>query len=98
MDVPESDGGDVRWDDRMLPGDWCLARTPILQDMDCQCVNSVSRVPIDVYCAALAAECSSSLATCSSDQSCPLVDYMTCWEKLEAMSDDSYDSYEGVDG
>ena len=22
---------------------------------------------------------------------------MTCWEKLEAMSDDSYDVYEGVD-
>ena len=23
---------------------------------------------------------------------------MTCWDKLEAMSDDSYESYEGVDG
>ena len=44
------------------------------------------------------AECSGSLVACSSDQSCPVVDYMTCWEKHEAMSDDSYDSYEGVDG
>ena len=45
-----------------------------------------------------AAECSGSLATCSSEESCPVVNYMTCWEKLEAMSDDSYDSYEGADG
>ena len=42
--------------------------------------------------------CSGSLSTCSSDQLCPAVQYMTCWEKLEAMSDDSYDSYEGADG
>ena len=35
--------------------------------------------------------------TCSSDNSCAVTDYMTCWEKLEAMSDASYDSYGGVD-
>ena len=32
--------------------------------------------------------------TCSSDNLCPVTDYMTCWEQLKAMSD----SYGGVDG
>ena len=36
--------------------------------------------------------------TCLSADSVPVTDYMTGWEKLEAMSDDSYDSYQGVDG
>ena len=42
VDVPECDGGDVCSDYRMLSGDWCRAKTPILQDVDCQYVNSVS--------------------------------------------------------
>ena len=39
--------------------------------------HSVGCVLINVYCAAPAAECSGSYATCLSDQSCPVVDYMT---------------------
>ena len=37
------------------------------------------------------------LSACSSDQSCPAADYMTCWETPEAMSDDSYDSEDSYD-
>ena len=91
-------GGDVSWADRMLPGNGRHVWTPSLQGVDCQYVNYVGCAPMEVSGVAQLAECSGTLATCSSDQSCPAVDYMTCWEKLEAMSDDSYDSYEWVDG
>ena len=96
VDVLECSGGDVRWDDRMLPENWYCTGTPIVQDGDCQFVNYVGCATMEVSC--VAAECSGSLSTCLFDQLCPVVKYMTCWEKIEAMSDDSYDSYEGADG
>ena len=46
---------------------------------------------------ALVAGCCGSLSAYSSDLSCPAADYMTCWKKLEAMSDDSYDSEDSYD-
>ena len=73
----------------MLSGNGCRAWTPSLQDVDCQYANYVGCAPMEVSGVAPVAECSGSLATCSSDQLCPVVDYMTCWEKLEAMSDNS---------
>ena len=97
VDVPKCGGGDVSWDDRMLPGNGRLAWTPSQQDVDRQYANYVGCAPMDVSVAPVA-ECFGSLLNCSSNQSCPAVHYMICWDKLEAMSDDSYDSYEGVDG
>ena len=82
----------------------CRAWTPSQQDVDRQYVNSMGCAPMEVSGVASVAEYSGSLSTCLSDQSCPAADYMTCWEKLKAMSDDSYnsedsyDSYEEVDG
>ena len=98
VDVPKWGGGDASWDDRMLPGNGRRSWTPSLQDVDCQYVNCVGCAPMEVFGVAPVAELSRTLATCLSNQSCPAVDYMTCWEKLEAMSDDSYDSYEGSSG
>ena len=46
----------------------------------------------------MAVGCAGSLVTCSSENLRPVTDYMSCWEKLEAMSDASYESYGGVDG
>ena len=59
--------------------------------------HSVGCAPMEVSCVAPAAECSGYLSICSSDQSCPVITYMTCWEKLDVMCDDSYDSYERAD-
>ena len=82
----------------MLPGNGRHMSTPSQPDVDRQYANYVDCASMEVSGVAPVAECSGSLPTCSSDLSCPAVDYMTWWDKLEAMSDDSYDSYEGVDG
>ena len=39
VDVPKCGGGDVGWDDQMLPGNWHRAWTPSQQDVDCQYVK-----------------------------------------------------------
>ena len=88
----------VMWGDRTSPGVWCRAGALHRRDVDCQYVGCVCCDPVGVDCAAPAAGCSGSLVTCLSADSVPVTDYMTCWEKLEAISDASYDSYEGVDG
>ena len=95
---PDSGGDIVMWGDRTSSGVWCRAGTPNRSDVDCQYVGCVCCVPVGVDCAAPAAGCSDSLVTCSYDNLCPVTDYMTCWENLEAMSNASYDSYGGVDG
>ena len=90
--VPKCGGGDVGWDDRLLPGNGRQGCGSSVCQLCRLCSDG------DVCGVVPVAEYSGSLPTGSSDRSCPAVDYMTCWDKLEAMSDDSYDCYEGVDG
>ena len=65
---------------------------------------SLEQVRLYVGCALMevsgvapVAEYSGSLSTCLSEQLCSVVDYVICWEKLKAMSDDSYDSEDSYD-
>ena len=83
--VSKCGSGHVGWDDRTLPGDARHTWITSQQDVDHQCVSYVGCAPIHVSGVAPVAGCSGSLSACSSDQSCPAVDYMTCWERLEAM-------------
>ena len=94
---PESGSDVVMWDDHMSPGAWCHAGARSRCDVDCQYMGCVGCDPVSVDCAGPAAGCSGSQGTCPSDDSVPVTDYMTCWEKLEAMSEARYDSFEGAD-
>ena len=92
VDVSRCGSGHVGWDDRTLPGDGHRTWIPSQQDVDRQYVSYVGCAPMQMSGLVPVAGCSGSLSACSPDLSCPAADYVTCWEKLEAMSDDSYDS------
>ena len=83
VDVPKCGSGDVGWNDQMLPGNGRRSWTPSQQDVDFQYVNYVGCALMEVSGVVLVAECSGSLSTCLSDQLCPAVDYMTCWENFK---------------
>ena len=78
VDVPKC-GGDVSWDDRMLPGNGRRTWTHTAGRELLVCWRCL----VEVSGGAPVAGCSGSLSTCSSNQSCPAVDYMTCWENLK---------------
>ena len=97
VDVLKCGSGGVGWDDRMLPIYRRHTWTPSQQDVDRRYANYVGYAPMEVSEVVPVAGCFGSLLTGLPDQLCSAQYYMTCWDKLEAMSDDSYDSYEGVD-
>ena len=66
-------------------------------DAESQHIKCVCCVLIDRDCSVPADGCSGSFGTCLTDPPCLVVVDVTCWERLEALCEDSYDCYGGSD-
>ena len=90
---PEHRADVICWGDQTSPGVWSRTETKVEMEAESQHIDCVCCVPMGRDCSVPAVGRSGSFGTCLPDLPCLVADDMTCWERLEALGDDSYYCY-----